>query len=249
MSQNNEQAIHHLEQALLLLKNSTEELKDTKEVKADSKYCKCSDAGHSGFDPDGNYLTNGKFWVHEKGIFHKNSTIFEGVFNRTMQNKVLKHYKENGIKYLVLNHEYLDTPLQERSRKANAYHKEVQKCTLDSLHSNASQNQEARGVSIWTSIGQTESDKSANDQWLRIYKNLVPKYGIKMLKQDWVDGDYDYEANFWMCKQTAMPSKLNEFLFFDNYDDALLTMREDVQDDYALQIYHNTVWEMDNLKI
>ena len=249
MQQNKEEAIYYLEQALLLLKESKGELDDARAVKPDSKFCKGSDAGHSGFNPDGKYLTKGKFWIHKKGDFHKGSTFFEGVFNRIMQNKVLKHYKENGIKYLVLNHEYLDTPLEERTRIINTYHKEVQKCTLDSLHSNASKNQRARGVSIWTSVGYTESDRSADDLWLRINKHLAPKYNIKMLKQDWTDGDYDYEANFWMCKQTLCPAKLNEFLFFDNYQDALLAMREDVQNDYALQLYNNTVWEMDNLVI
>ena len=49
---------------------------------------------------------------------------------------------------------------------------------------------------------------------------------IKTMK-DLKDGDTDYEANFYVIKNTDMPAVLIENMFFDNYNDASLLTEEE----------------------
>lgn len=197
------------------------------------------DAGHGAIDPStGKYTTAGKFFDH-KGFneFHnKGSVFYEGLFNRAVANKVIQKSQSNGIKVIPLYHDYLDTPLQARTAIANQYHKTVQEGILISIHGNAA-NTKARGYSVWTSKGQTNSDKIADHLWNQIATQS--KIHIPMMKQT-IDGDVDYEEGFHMVVNSVMPAVLIEHLFFDNLEDARLMMRDDVQELFA-DVIINTV--------
>lgn len=88
-----------------------------------------------------------------------------------------------------------------------------------SIHCNAAGNgrewMNARGWSIWTTVGQTESDKLASCIFHGAEKNFVNQ----KLRKDIQDGDVDYESNFYVLRKTACPAVLIEHFFMDNHED------------------------------
>lgn len=197
------------------------------------------DAGHGGRDPKGNYMTKGKQFDHGKGTFHKGSIFYEGVFNR----KIAKLAKEKlgmiGIRSKTVYHDYNDTTLSKRVEDANLDYVTggKKRSIYISIHSNAA-NTKARGWSVWTTKGKTESDKIA-DKLHEITKDLLPDI---LMRQDTSDGDKDYEENFQVLRDTKMPAILIEFLFFDNYEDACQLMDEDIQERFATTIALLAQW-------
>ena len=211
-----------------------------------SKYVVVLDYGHGGLDPDGVYTTNGKFWIHDKGVFHRGSTFMEGVFNRIIvREHLVPLLKAARIEYELVAHEYLDTPLSERTRRANEINGK-KKSFLISFHSNAF-NTKARGFSVHTSPGQTKSDTIA-DKVLEEVKKLQKRFGIT-IREDFQDGDGDWEDRFWMLLKTNSPSILLECLFFDNYEDAMILMDKEFQAAYAKAIFNVIVYTINNIEL
>ena len=96
-----------------------------------------------------------------------------------------------------------------------------------------------RGYSVWTSIGETQSDKIAS----LVFEAVAPvceKYKMPLLKSVWADGDVDYEANFDELALTFMPAVLNELGFFTNITDAKLLKNEAFQNE-VVQAYKTAV--------
>ncbi|MEL7021126.1 MAG: N-acetylmuramoyl-L-alanine amidase, partial [Bacteroidota bacterium] len=72
-------------------------------------FCVYLDAGHGGLDAQGQYVTApSKMFRHQRGTFHAGGTFYEGVWNRTLTNRVILKLKRLGITYKLLHHEYLD---------------------------------------------------------------------------------------------------------------------------------------------
>jgi N-acetylmuramoyl-L-alanine amidase len=104
-----------------------------------------------------------------------------------------------------------------------------------SLHMNAAGSgkvwKQARGIEIWTSIGQTKSDEYAT----LIYESLqraLPKingnFPLSMFwRKDTSDGDVDKECNFTEL-MSKHPAVLLEWLFQDNVDDVELLSNDDL---------------------
>jgi len=139
-----------------------------------------------------------------------------------------------------------------------------------SLHGNAAGTNEqlkkgdgssARGVIIFTTDGEDESDEVANTVYEafrststgipvksasrktyagRKYSNrkegtLNPTYGRTLQSsQTW---KHDYEANFWVLRKSRMPSILGEVGFFTNLEDAQLMSNSAAQDMIALAYF------------
>jgi len=202
-----------------------------------SKYTWVLDFGLGGIDKDGNYTTKGKkqytFVSEKKTLF----TIYEGVVNRAIGYKLEQKLKDAKIECAVVSHPYKDTSLSGRVVSANnIYHKSSKRAIFVSLHSNAASNSikgkgsKAQGYEIFTSVGQTESDKVAQS-FLETYAEyfdhkLKPRY-------DKVDGDWDKEAQFYVLKKTHGPAILIENLFYDNIDEALVLQSEEGQEEIA----------------
>jgi N-acetylmuramoyl-L-alanine amidase len=194
-------------------------------------HCVFLDAGHGGVDKNGKYLTApSKQFEHSKGTFHNGRWFYEGVWNRTLTNRVSAKLNQLGVSNVIVSHEYLDTPLQYRVDMANWYHTNFKKGIYISNHANASAGQVARGYEVYTSPGTTKSDQIADLHW----KNVETLLGDRIrLRSDLSDGDYDKEASFFVLTKTIMPAILVEHLFFDNYDDALLLMNDEIVDRFA----------------
>ena len=184
------------------------------------------DAGHGGIDPNGDYTTApSKMFDHKEGTFHNGSVFYEGVKNREYCRLIIKYCNLLGITVIPVYHPYLDTPLSFRVEMANYYHNNIRKGIYVSEHSNAA-NTKAKGFSVWTSIGETKSDEYAQ-MFLDKYKESFKGYdSVHVREEDYKDGDGDYEENFKVLRDTAMPAVLTENLFFDNFSDATLLMSE-----------------------
>jgi len=248
-----QQQKEEFESCLFKLQNLINDLKEKEQSTsypvANSKYVYFSDAGHGAIDLNTNlYTTNGKFWEHKGFDLHLGNKFLEGVSNRIIESKVIELCKQNGIEYVRLFHEYLDTSLVERVATANHHHRTIKKGFGISIHSNAA-NTKARGWCVYTSRGQTQSDKLADFCYLKHKESLEKSYGVQMRSEQWLDKDYDYEANFYMISKTIMPFILTENLFFDNVEDMKLLMNEDVQNRIAQSHFDTIVWGMGNLEL
>lgn len=189
------------------------------------------DAGHGGIDPNGRYVTApSKQFKHTRGTFHKDGWFYEGVWNRTLTNRVAEKLTHLGIPYYMVSHEYVDTPLQYRVDVANWMSRQVEKSLYISNHANAGGGA-ARGFELFTSPGQTTSDKIATLHW----KNVNDLLGERIFRyrSDNTDGDVDKEANLYVLKNTRMAAILVEHLFFDNYDDCMQLMDDEIVERFA----------------
>lgn len=148
--------------------------------------------------------------------------FYEYLSNRLIGKKVYDGLKERGIDviYVVDPDLEYDTPISERANIANKYVKKYGKdnCLYLSLHSNAcgtgKEWNSARGWCIYTTKGETKSDKIATVFYQEAEK-VFPQYGMT-LRKDMSDGDPDYEANFTVIYKTICPAVLIEAFFFTN---------------------------------
>lgn len=169
------------------------------------------DAGHGGLDARGRYTTDpktGKFFDHkDKALaFHgipNNSVFYEGVFNRILANKTRFALAKRRISAMNVYHSVSDNSLQSRTDLANAVHSATRGQTIYfSLHSNASK---ARGWEIFTSAGQTRSDRLATIIGQKVAP-IFAKYGLPQ-RSDWATAT-SIESVIFGCypKQTHPPS-------------------------------------------
>ena len=155
--------------------------------------------------------TPGKRWSFN-GV-----TFYEWEYNRKIMNLVAKRLDAEGIKYKLITTEDNDVSLSTRAIRINKIATEYGKsdCLLFSIHSNASMNHNARGFSIYTSRGQTASDKYADIG----YEKAKIHFKDAKLLYDRSDGDFDFEAGFYMVQKTICPAILVEAFFYDNEKD------------------------------
>lgn len=189
------------------------------------------DAGHGGILRNGQYATApSKQWKHTQGTFHGDGWFYEGVWNRVLTNRVSNKLNNLDIQHLIVSHEFLDNSLSYRVDLANWYARRVRRTLYVSNHSNALGNGAARGFEVYTSRGTTGSDAVADDHMQNVRDLLGDRISYR---PDRSDNDMDREAGFYVLNKTSMPAILVEHLFFDNYQDALLLMDDDVVERFA----------------
>ena len=176
-----------------------------------SKYLYIFDPGHGGL-VDGKYQTAGK----RSPKFSDGRVLFEGVNNRDNVIRIMKAFKENGLDCVdIVNSEY-DVSLVERVKKANKLSKE-RKCIYISIHSDANGDgvkwDQASGMSVFTSEGQTKSDIFASIVIDSLQENFLSTIKWRTNK---TDGDEDQEENFYVLKNTDCPAILCELGFHTN---------------------------------
>ena len=180
------------------------------------------DYGHGGVDYTGTYycIAGGKLFKHPDGM------IYEGVLNRTLGAAVEKQLDKLGIDYIVISDSLIDLPLKIRVRKANGHYLKNRKSFLVSLHCNASIRHNAQGYEVYTSPGQTASDKLAEYHYNFVTALLDNR--VKMRSEMFTDGDRDKEAKFYILTRTYCPAILIEHLFFDHPEDVKLLQDKDI---------------------
>jgi N-acetylmuramoyl-L-alanine amidase len=191
------------------------------------------DAGHGGMK-NGVYSTfPGKMFAFPDGF-----TIYEGVNNRAICAKLMKLLDEACIDYALTYDDVIDTPLEVRVSIADRLHKKTGNCIFVSVHSDAlgdGNHGKGSGFSIFTSVGQTPSDKVA-EIFCQVYEKNFPEFKFR---KDKLDGDSDKEENFYVLRKTDCPAILIENLFFDNRIEADFISSEAGQDRIARAIFES----------
>lgn len=172
-----------------------------------NRYLWLLDNGHGGVI-DGLYQTPGK----RSPMWDDGSILYEGEFNRAIVNRLVEMLTADRISYVNIAPEYEDISLNERVRRANSYYKQLDKqmdCIYLSIHSNAGG---GKGYEIYTSKGQSISDKVATV----FFDKFKEEFPDARMRADTSDGDVDKEANFYVLERTLMPAILTENFFMDN---------------------------------
>ena len=174
------------------------------------------DPGHGGMI-NGKYQTAGK----RSPKLPDGSTLYEGVNNRDNARILIEMLKKEGLDAIDIVNSEQDVTLGERVRRANNFAKK-RKCLYVSLHSNAAGNGKefhpAKGISVFTSKGETKSDYFAEIA----LNNLIQAFKDTMrFRFDRTDGDKDKEADFYVLKNTKMPAVLFELGFHTNLEEVL----------------------------
>jgi len=156
------------------------------------------DAGHG-------YNTAGK----RSPVWSDGTQLFEWEFNRDIVRRIQRRLISLGIPSKILVKEARDISLKTRVGRANDIYKEHPDAFLVSVHGNAGGGE---GWEVWTSPGDTESDKIATiffasaEKWLSAFR----------MRSDHSDGDPDKESKFYILVRTDCPAILTENLFYDN---------------------------------
>jgi len=165
-------------------------------------------------------------------VLEDGTRFLEYKFNRNIVKKLSECLTSEGIDFRIVTPEVdEDIPLSVRAKRANAWCDEFgsKNCLLISIHSNACGDgtcwHSAKGWSIYTTLGTTMSDKYATI-FHRVACDVLSEYDLTT-RQDYSDGDPDYEENFTILKKTKCPAVLTENLFFTNKKECEFLMTED----------------------
>lgn len=172
------------------------------------------------------------------------SQLFEYEFNRDIVLRIAEKLKRNRMEYKILVPEMNDIALKERVRRANEYainHPDMKPIYV-SIHGNAFGLKGANGYEIFTSKGETKSDKIATI----FYRNAI-NLGINMRK-DYTDGDPDKEDNFTVLTKTSMPAILTESGFYTNEKECKLMLSDEFRNKIA-QVHLDAMIECERNKI
>ena len=146
----------------------------------------------------------------------------EWQFSRKVVRDIHKELVAQGYDARILVPEDNDISLDARAARVNALCAQYGKGNVlfVSVHANAAPPvdgkwHKARGWCIYTSKGQTTSDKLAT----YIYNEAVKNFKEQTIRKDLSDGDTDWEANFAVLRKTYCPAVLTENFFQDNRED------------------------------
>jgi len=204
-----------------------------------SNYLWILDNGHGGII-DGVYQTSGK----RSPVWPDGQQLFEGEFNRAIVDRLVKLCESNGIDYVNLVDTQEDVPLSDRTSKANQIAKSSDKpCIYVSIHANGFSEEQANGWSVYTSIGETKSDKIATILFEKAASEFVGEY---MRKDTYSDGDVDKEANFWVLAKTTMPAILSENFFMTNSDNCHKYLLSEDGRDKVAKIHFEMIQQIEN---
>lgn len=153
----------------------------------------------------------------DKGI------LYEGAFNRWIVNKIKRKLDYLGYPYYTLVPEDNDITLRTRNDRSNRIFEKHPKTYVLSIHANAGK---GTGCEIWTSPGQTTSDKISDRIMMEFIDFAIPT------RTDYSDGDIDKEARFQIL-MAKPPAVLFECAFMDHPDDYQLLWSEEFQNDIA----------------
>jgi N-acetylmuramoyl-L-alanine amidase len=157
-------------------------------------------------------------------VWSDRSQLFEFEFTRDIVKRIYSGLVYRSIKCVILVPEEKDISLTVRCERANTLYKKWPGSFLISVHGNAGEKpNEGTGWEVWTSPGQTESDKIATI----LFESAKVNLSKWKTRSDLSDGDPDKESKFTILTDTVCPAVLTENLFYDNEKDCRFMMSED----------------------
>lgn len=159
------------------------------------------------------------------------SSLMEWEYNREIAKRVQRILLSYGIDTRLVVEDDWDMSLKQRYLRVNKICDKygAGNVIMISIHCNAASNGQwtnARGWSVWTTKGQTNSDKLA-DELFAAAQSYLPQYGMTLRKETYNDGDVDYEKNFTVIYGAKCPAVLTENLFMDNKVDCAWLLTEE----------------------
>jgi len=221
-----------------------EKLKSKNNPKTNGGYVWILDNGHGGII-DGVYQTSGK----RSPKWDDGTQLFEGEFNRAVVKRIVKLCEKAGIECINLVDTEKDLSLRWRTDKANDIYRERQqsdrkKCIYVSVHANGFSKESAHGWSVYTTVGETKSDKIAQI----LHEKAKAEFPTHKMRMDNRDGDADKESNFWVLRKVVMPSILSENFFMTNREESKLLLSEEGRDRIA-KIHFQMIQQIEYTKI
>ena len=183
----------------------------------------------------------GYLWLldpgHGEDTPGKRSPVWEGgrqlleyEFNRAIVRQVAERLRAHRIPHVNLVPELQDVHRRDRVRRINGFVGGLPPFVV-SVHANAAQVPETgTGWEVWTSPGETDSDKLASI----LYRHAGDLVGLER-RHDYSDGDPDREARFTllMCDP---PAALVECGFMNTLHDCEMLMSQGGRDAFAAVI-------------
>lgn len=157
-----------------------------------------------------------------KGKRSPDGKFLEYKFAREIADDIVRELKKLGYEAERIVKENIDVSLTERTRRVNEICGKygTSNVILVSIHCNAagdgSKWMTATGWSAYTSKGETKADYLATCLYDAAENNMK---GQKLRKDEYSDGDPDWEENFYILQKTKCPAVLTENFFMDNKDD------------------------------
>ena len=221
-----------------------EKLKSKNKPTTNGGYVWILDNGHGGII-DGEYQTSGK----RSPKWEDGTQLFEGEFNRAVVKRIVKLCEKAGIECINLVDTEKDLSLRWRTDKANDIYRERQqtdgkKCIYVSVHANGFSKESAHGWSVYTTVGETKSDKIAQV----LHEKAKAEFPTHKMRMDNRDGDADKESNFWVLRKVVMPSILSENFFMTNREESKLLLSEEGRDRIA-KIHFQMIQQIETTKI
>ena len=179
------------------------------------------DCGHSGL-LNGVYQTSGK----RSPVWEDGSVYYEGVGNRQIVHAASQYLERLGwtVLYTVHPSDPSDVPLSQRIKISNSHFRRYPSAFQISVHSNGFSKESANGYEVFTSKGQTKSDKIAT-VWIDEMRRAFPDLNNRGHK----------EANFAM-NRVHCPSILIETMFHTNRKECEILMSESGREKIAIAI-------------
>jgi len=187
------------------------------------------DAGHSGVDSSGNYLTPGKRAYHPDLTLHGNGYYYEGYENRLVAESFIEKCTAAGIQTIRTYHPYKDTPLSDRVELIKSYLDRGYYGYLHSFHSNAISYKNSKdklentiGFMCFTTTKNNHSDIIAWEH-IRNVRNKFPDWHY--FGGDDPKGDNDIEKDFYIISKSELSTQpkygaiLEEFGFHTSSKD------------------------------
>lgn len=165
------------------------------------------DNGHGGVI-GGEYQTDGK-----RSPDWEQGTLYEGMFNRWVVNRVIEKLDRLEIPYFHISPEYTDTILAERVRRANLIYEANPNTYILSIHANAGG---GTGIEGFTTVGETKADP-IGEVFLSDLEDALSDQ--TRMRFDRTDGDKDKEVNYYILRKAKAPAFLLECGFMDNESD------------------------------
>ncbi|MDB2620185.1 N-acetylmuramoyl-L-alanine amidase [bacterium] len=141
----------------------------------------------------------------------------ESALNMAVAKLLVQSLSDLGTKAVLTR--YSDRELAPERRCAIANHiyaKRRRSALFLSVHCNTSENLQANGFEVWTSPGITGADRFATT----IYHSVANSFQSSLaMRQCYLDGDPDKEAEYHVLIGTTMPAVLVELAFLSNRED------------------------------